>query len=415
MAADPDRRVLASALPALGLLLFAAMAARYWAYTNDDAYITFRYSAALAEGRGPYYNPGEHVEGYTNFSWMLICAALYRLVGAEAMPHLARVLELGAAGAALLFGGRLALYLSRGAVAGLVALAAVGLAAASPGFAVNSVSGLETGLYALLVCAGAALAVEEAAGGPPYRAAAALALAGLTRPEGALIGGLVWVTLLAMRLSGRTPGAVRAPVLGSAALLFGVSGLHLALRYALYDGEWLPNTFYAKQGGFAGIPPLSYLWAGLNGSLLGLPGLALALLGTILLLRRRPDAAPAVLVAVAGALLPLATGADWMVGCRLVVPYLPVITAVVALGWAELGARAWGWAPGLVLLSVPLSAALQAPEASALVEEVGLRARGYQTGHEAVADWVRARGAPGEARQRASNPVDSPVSARRSA
>ena len=90
---------------ALALVLFGVMVASYWGYTNDDAYITFRYSAALAEGRGPYFNPGEHVEGYTNFSWMILAAGLYRLVGADAMPALARGVALVAGAGAMLAGG----------------------------------------------------------------------------------------------------------------------------------------------------------------------------------------------------------------------------------------------------------------------------------------------------------------------
>jgi len=44
-------------------------------YPADDPWITFRYSRNLVEGYGIVYNPGgEHVEGYTNFLWMIIVA-----------------------------------------------------------------------------------------------------------------------------------------------------------------------------------------------------------------------------------------------------------------------------------------------------------------------------------------------------
>jgi len=43
-------------------------------FIQDDAFISFRYAKNLAEGRGLAWNPGERVEGYTNFLWVLICA-----------------------------------------------------------------------------------------------------------------------------------------------------------------------------------------------------------------------------------------------------------------------------------------------------------------------------------------------------
>src|ERR1700738_1680717 len=50
-------------------------------FTIDDAFISFRYAENLARGAGLVYNPGERVEGYTNFLWVLIIAAVYRLGG----------------------------------------------------------------------------------------------------------------------------------------------------------------------------------------------------------------------------------------------------------------------------------------------------------------------------------------------
>ena len=41
----------------------------------DDAFISFRYSRHLVDGLGLVWNPGERVEGYTNFLWVLMVAA----------------------------------------------------------------------------------------------------------------------------------------------------------------------------------------------------------------------------------------------------------------------------------------------------------------------------------------------------
>src|SRR5689334_10099421 len=47
--------------------------------TIDDAYITFRYARNLVRGLGLVYNPGERIEGYTNFLWTILVAAGLKL------------------------------------------------------------------------------------------------------------------------------------------------------------------------------------------------------------------------------------------------------------------------------------------------------------------------------------------------
>ena len=62
-----------------GLILVLGL----WAYSNrfvqDDAYISFRYADNLVHGLGLVWNPGERVEGYTNFLWVLIIATGLKL------------------------------------------------------------------------------------------------------------------------------------------------------------------------------------------------------------------------------------------------------------------------------------------------------------------------------------------------
>ena len=58
-----------------GYILFR-QGARYWdeRWIQDDAYISFRYAKNLISGAGLVYNPGSYVEGYTNFSWVMLSA-----------------------------------------------------------------------------------------------------------------------------------------------------------------------------------------------------------------------------------------------------------------------------------------------------------------------------------------------------
>src|SRR5262245_14911733 len=57
-------------------LLFTAIALKYaFDYhfnAVDDAFISFRYARNLANGNGLVFNPGERVEGYTNFLWTVV-------------------------------------------------------------------------------------------------------------------------------------------------------------------------------------------------------------------------------------------------------------------------------------------------------------------------------------------------------
>ncbi len=75
---------LLSFLPWLALLAWLSSVA--W-FLCDDAFISFRYTRNLLEGHGLVFNPGERVEGYTNFLWILELAALWAIFGIR--PELA--------------------------------------------------------------------------------------------------------------------------------------------------------------------------------------------------------------------------------------------------------------------------------------------------------------------------------------
>src|SRR4051812_31073218 len=77
---------------ALVIALYLIHVRIFWHYVNDDAYITFRYSRFLATCHGPYFNLGEHVEGYTNFLLMLLLAPVFSIGGESAVPIAAKLI-----------------------------------------------------------------------------------------------------------------------------------------------------------------------------------------------------------------------------------------------------------------------------------------------------------------------------------
>ncbi|MEI8259740.1 MAG: hypothetical protein WCJ30_29085, partial [Deltaproteobacteria bacterium] len=215
-------------------------------WTCDDAFISFRYARNLAEGRGLVWNPGERVEGYTDFLWMVLNA-----IGARVHANpLTWVRGLGAlSGVGLLAASWwLTARLAPGR-AGVAAWTVFALAMSAP-VAAWTLGGLETPLFAALATAGLALAAGLAADVPHRRGrvmvtGTVLALASLTRPEGALWFAVTFAVLAAFRA--RAPGGRR----DLAWLLLGYAVMvvpFVAWRWRYY-GYPLPNTYYVKFSG----------------------------------------------------------------------------------------------------------------------------------------------------------------------
>ena len=71
---------LSFAVLAAALALFAMLARHMAPYLPDDVFISYRYAENLGTGYGLTFNPHEPpVEGYSNFSWILIAALVRRL------------------------------------------------------------------------------------------------------------------------------------------------------------------------------------------------------------------------------------------------------------------------------------------------------------------------------------------------
>ena len=265
-AGRPDpRRNLALALACLPwLALLGWQAAAAW-FLTDDAFISFRYVRNLLEGHGLVFNPGERVEGYSNFLWVLELAGIWRVLGVPpeaAAQWLSVLCTAGTLGAM----GWWVLCLPALPHRRRVAWMMLGLVCSSATFAVwTSGGGLETRQFSCLVVL-AVVCLSLHRDRPAGLLAASLSLVGAayTRPEGLLMaaGCFSWFAVQHMGDRGwrgldRT--SLRALVCLVVPFVVMV-GAHYLFRYAYY-GEWLPNTYYAKH-----IRPwygsgFRYLWA----------------------------------------------------------------------------------------------------------------------------------------------------------
>lgn len=212
----------------------------------DDAMISMSYARNLAEGHGLVWNPGERVEGYSNFLWTLWMAALHRLPVPLSKTSLAVMLS-GAALLLALLGVVAATARSltgvRRSWAGLFAVFFTGF---SFPLAYWTLRGMEVGLVALLASLGALLAFRLAEESRPAP------LAGLGLCLGALVltrdDALAPAALLAAWTVLASPGRrVRTATVLLAAIIV-PKALHLAFRWSFY-GDVLPNTYYLKLGG----------------------------------------------------------------------------------------------------------------------------------------------------------------------
>src|SRR5262245_35741540 len=141
----------------LCLTAFGVLATRFYEHTVDDAFISYRYARNLAAGHGLVYNPGERVEGYTNFLWTVLISGALRLGwDAEFAGRALGVLSSLGLLATILW------YVAKTVESPAALWVAPVFLAISPGLAVWATGGLETPLFALLVTLGVCMAAIDA-------------------------------------------------------------------------------------------------------------------------------------------------------------------------------------------------------------------------------------------------------------
>jgi hypothetical protein len=227
----------------------------YFRNVVDDAATSLQYAKNFALGRGLVFNPGERVEGYTNFLWVVIEAPLYlvsRVTGGNFVSLVVHANVL-IAGAVVAVVGSVVRRLTDSALLPLIL--ALGLCVLDNSFTCWAAFALENHLLALTFLG----AIWFAALPHPrryLRVGLCLAAAHMTRPDAGLFAAVLLTNELIeagcvafgkRRDRAAAFGIAREAVLAGAVWV-GVFGVYFAWRYSYY-GYPFPNTYYLKLGG----------------------------------------------------------------------------------------------------------------------------------------------------------------------
>mgnify|MGYP001407076609 CR=1 FL=1 len=299
------------AAPAILILLIAIFVIHTLSlsFTQDDAFISYRYVKHFLAGNGLVYNPGERVEGYTNFL-LIIIMSFFGSLGINYIT-VSKILGIASGAGILIVAWLWTRRFTAPSGNWAVQYGAPLLLIANGAFAYWAISGMETLLFSFLVFCGLYLASERNLIYAPV-----LALATLTRPEGAL----VFLVIIACNFLSRFQSSRR--VLQAIILYTLLLVPHILFRLYYYH-EFLPNPFYAKTG-----LSMDYLQAGLQYFRLfltdyGFFGLffLIPLAGYRFLDKRLR---PALILLVVYTVYIILVGGDVLHGNRFFIPVLPI-------------------------------------------------------------------------------------------
>jgi arabinofuranosyltransferase len=322
---------------------FAIHSLSYYRMKVDDAYITFRYADNFARGFGLVFNPGERVEGYSNFTLVLLLAPFVRL--AADLLIVSKVIGFISGLIAVIYTIRLSSLYGGSSFFRFVPGF---MLATSASFALWSMAGIETDFYCMLLVAGTYYYIrwqhsiaplsdhgDHGAFTPFLRSGPwdhiisgiLLSLAAMSRPEGAIFGIALGFDAVITIVRGRR---LSSRDLAWAACFGLPFGLFLSWRLWYY-GFLLPNTYYAKMGGGIALR-LKSLRYGYEFIMVNGGGLLIALIAVALLVRGVRRYRPVLFFLAANAFFVINAGNDWMPMHRFFVPSLPMVFLLASEG-----------------------------------------------------------------------------------
>ncbi len=297
-------------------------------FTQDDAYISYRYVKNFLNGDGLVFNPGERVEGYTNF-FLIILMIFFSLFGAD-LILVSKIIGIASGIGIFVVMSLWINKISEDKRTHISIIAALWLLTANGAFAYWAISGLETLLFSALIFWGVYLASNKKMLFVPV-----MAMATLTRPEGAL----VFVLVLSYYLMTKS---CRRLEIGKYLLVYALLLLPQLIFRLYYYHDILPNPFYAKTGWSVEYfsSGVQYIWLflqhyGFYGILIVLP---LAFYKVLPNRLRLPG-----LVVIGYVLYILLIGGDVLHGHRFFIPLLPLLYLLFASTINQLIERIISW------------------------------------------------------------------------
>jgi len=307
--------LLAISLCSLAITYFI-VTPRFWI---DDAFIYFRYARNLRDGFGLVFNPGESLEGYSSFLWVLI--SYLGLFFGEPIVFLQWV-GVFSQFFILFFTYQIGLQLGRSHLQSLVAPLLLGLQAT---FCSYPMTGMDTTFYTMLVTLGALLFLKGYYRDPRGKWLTGIVLLSiaLTRFDGLVIASIM---LGYKVLIDRDIKSVLAPI----AVFLGGLIVYNAWRISVYP-TLLPNTFYAKvdalqaqlAGGLRYMKSYFFRWSPFVLPLSMVP---------FILRKTTPKIRFAVWVSVWHLIYIIYVGGDWMPHFRFLLPVLPLLFVLAQEG-----------------------------------------------------------------------------------
>jgi arabinofuranosyltransferase len=405
-------RAQAGVAAAVVAALYVVAAWSMW-WLCDDAFISFTYARRLAAGEGLRFNlPTEPpVEGYSNLLWVLIAAVgeAAGIPSPELMPVLSALTGLLVLGGTWFCARRLVGTSSSAALAAVVVLATM------PCMAAWGTGGLETMPLALVMLAATGLVV----GGEGRAAVVGAALTGCAlvwlRTE-----GWAWALVIAgcgalgRRDEGRPAGSVgRAFVLAALAATLAQLGFRLSWHHA-----WTSNASAAKL-----LLGPAVWWRGLiYVAQFVVTWWTPLLVAGVWWMRAEPRRArwgPFLGVGLAVVAWSAVVGGDYMPFHRFLVPALPLLAVVLAVG-LDLLATQGSWrsvalvSVAVLLQQLPLHGLHLLPDEALFVlqDSIGSKRKRYQSDLERLRwerDLVPARRARARALMEVAEPGDTLV------
>jgi len=307
-------------------------------YQNvDDAYISYRYGKNLMNGKGLVYNPGEYVEGYTNFLWTIVTAPFTKVPAIDvsvfsiALCMIISILNIFfITRISRLF--NLLVEFKTGFIFLLPALFYV----LDDSIAFWSIGGMEFPMYILFIL-GIIYNYFRLNDNKKqlYYLITFLILCTLTRPEGNMIFVITIFHMFIFRKRLNNPGRAFIKII----LFYSVfCALYYGFKY-FYYGQIIPNTFYAK-----GVTDMSMNLILGTKYIIMCVGIRLYVLIFILFIPfkkafRGFKLSYLLLFSIIYIVYIVAVGGDWMYANRFFVPIIPILYILSAIGFISLFIR----------------------------------------------------------------------------